>query len=112
MDLIETKVQAEQPTALINLAGEVLPRVYLHLVDVGVELDRDPRVERGDDVGVGVGLAFHDDARLAPVGVDVDEHRPVWHGVATKSITDSDRKNIDETVDAAVSAILEGFPPQ
>lgn len=43
---------------------------------------------------------------------DVDEHRPVWHGVASKSITDSDRKNIDETVDAAVTAILEGFPPQ
>ena len=42
---------------------------------------------------------------------DVDEHRPVWHGVATKSITDADRKNVDATVDAAVAAILEGFPP-
>ena len=42
---------------------------------------------------------------------DVSEHRPVWHGVATKSITDSDRKKMDETIDAAVAAILKGFPP-
>jgi len=43
---------------------------------------------------------------------DVAEHRPVWHGVATKSITESDRKKIDETVRAAVDAILAGFPPR
>ncbi len=43
---------------------------------------------------------------------DVSQHRPVFHGVATKSITDSDRKQLDETVKAAVDAILKGFPPQ
>jgi hypothetical protein len=43
---------------------------------------------------------------------DVAEHRPVFHAVATKSITDSDRKKLDETVQAAVDAILQGFPPQ
>lgn len=43
---------------------------------------------------------------------DVSEHRPVFHAVATKSITDSDRKKLDETVQAAVDAILQGFPPQ
>jgi hypothetical protein len=42
---------------------------------------------------------------------DVAERRPMWHGVATKSITESDRKKMDETVDAAVTAVLEGFPP-
>ena len=42
---------------------------------------------------------------------DTEEHRPVWHGHATKSITDTDRKNIDATVKAAVDAILKGFPP-
>ena len=40
------------------------------------------------------------------------EKRPVFHGVATKSITESDRKKMDETINAAVSAILQGFPPQ
>lgn len=39
------------------------------------------------------------------------EHRPVWHGVATKSISEADRKAIDETIKAAVAAILAGFPP-
>lgn len=43
---------------------------------------------------------------------DVAEHRPVWHSVATKSITESDRKKLDETVQAAVDAILSGFPPK
>lgn len=42
---------------------------------------------------------------------DVAEHRPVWHGVASKSITESDRENAQETVNAAVLAILEEFPP-
>lgn len=43
---------------------------------------------------------------------DVEEKRPVWHGVASKTINESDRKNIEATVKAAVDAILAGFPPQ
>ncbi len=43
---------------------------------------------------------------------DVRERRPVWHGTATKKISDADRKNLQETVDAAVAAIMAGFPPQ
>jgi hypothetical protein len=43
---------------------------------------------------------------------DVKEHRPVYHSVATKSITESDRKKMDETIQAAVNAVLEAFPPQ
>lgn len=42
---------------------------------------------------------------------DVKERRPVWHGVATKTINDSDRDNLEATVKAAVDAILAGFPP-
>ena len=42
---------------------------------------------------------------------DVKERRPVWHGVATKRINESDRENIEATVKAAVDAILAGFPP-
>lgn len=42
---------------------------------------------------------------------DVKERRPVWHAVATKTIQEKDRKQIVETVDAAVNAILGGFPP-
>ena len=43
---------------------------------------------------------------------DVKEHRPVYHAVATKSITESDRKKMDETVQAAVNAVLSAFPPE
>ena len=42
---------------------------------------------------------------------DVKDRRPVWHGVATKRINDSDRDNMDATIQAAVDAILTGFPP-
>jgi len=42
---------------------------------------------------------------------DVEERRPVWHGVATKTIRESDIKDLDGTIQAAVDAILEGFPP-
>lgn len=42
---------------------------------------------------------------------DVDEHRPVWHGVATKTISESDREDANATIKAAVEAILVGFPP-
>jgi len=42
---------------------------------------------------------------------DVSDRRPVWHGVATKTINESDREDADGTVQAAVDAILVGFPP-
>jgi len=42
---------------------------------------------------------------------DVKDRRPVWHGVATKTINESDRDNIEATVQAAVDAIIAGFPP-
>jgi hypothetical protein len=43
---------------------------------------------------------------------DVKEHRPVFHSVAEKSISESDRRKLDETVQAAVDAVLAAFPPQ
>lgn len=42
---------------------------------------------------------------------DVAERRPVWHGVASKTINESDREDAAGTIKAAVNAILEGFPP-
>lgn len=42
---------------------------------------------------------------------DVKERRPVWHGVASKTITESDRENLDATIKAAVDAIVAGYPP-
>ena len=42
---------------------------------------------------------------------DVANRRPVWHGVATKTINESDREDSAGTIQAAVDAILAGFPP-
>jgi len=42
---------------------------------------------------------------------DVRQRRPVWHGVAEKKITSEDRDNQLATVEAAVTAIMAGFPP-
>ena len=42
---------------------------------------------------------------------DVAEKKPVWHGVATKTINESDRQDAEGTIRAAVDAILASFPP-
>ena len=66
----------------------------------------------------GMGMATETQVRQYQKGMlaldvfDVKERRPVYHSVAEKSITDSDRKKIDETIQAAVNAVLEAFPPQ
>ena len=66
----------------------------------------------------GYGMATETQVRQYQKGMlaldvfDVKEHRPVYHSFAEKSITDSDRKKLDETVNAAVAAVLEAFPPQ
>lgn len=66
----------------------------------------------------GMGMATETQVRQYQKGMlaldvfDVKERRPVFHAVAEKSITDSDRKRLDETVQAAVDAVLQAFPPQ
>jgi len=65
----------------------------------------------------GVGVATETEVRQYQKGMlaldvfDVKQHRPVYHAVAEKSITESDRKKMDETINAAVDAVLQSFPP-
>ena len=42
---------------------------------------------------------------------DVRERRPVWHAAAEKTIQEKDRDQVRTTVQNAVNAVLEGFPP-
>jgi hypothetical protein len=74
-----------------------------------------PRGWGGAYYGMGYGtettVRQYQKGMLAVDIFDVAERRPMWHGVATKSITESDRKKMDETVNAAVTAVLAGFPP-
>jgi len=63
-------------------------------------------------MGTSANVRSYDKGMLAMDVFDVEGRRPVWHGVATKSIKESDIKDLDGTIQAAVDAILEGFPPQ
>jgi hypothetical protein len=61
-------------------------------------------------MSTGTNVKQYTKGMLAMDVFDVEERRPVWHGVATKSIKEADLKDIDGTIQAAVDAILEGFP--
>lgn len=67
--------------------------------------------------GVGMGYGTETVVREYTNGMlaidifDVSEQRPMWHGFAEKSISSSDRKNAEATINAAVTAVLKAFPP-
>ena len=61
--------------------------------------------------GTGTTVRQYTEGMLAIDVFDVEERRPVWHGVASKKISESDRKDAGGTIQAAVDAILGGFPP-
>lgn len=58
-----------------------------------------------------VDLRDYTEGRLAVDVFDARLKRPVWHGYATRSLTDRDRGGPEPVVNAAVEAILEDFPP-
>ena len=53
---------------------------------------------------------YHE-GQLAIDVFDGTTHQPVWHGSATKRISEADRQNAKPQIDAAVAAILARFPP-
>jgi hypothetical protein len=62
----------------------------------------------GDEVDV-------DTYREGTLAIDVFDgksHQPVWHGWATKRITEADIRGAAEQIPIAVTAILESFPPR
>ena len=66
----------------------------------------------------GMGMATETQVRQYQKGMlaldvfDVEERRPVFHAVTEKSISEAERRKMDETVQAAVNAVLQAFPPQ
>ncbi len=42
---------------------------------------------------------------------DAAERRPVWHGASTTKITEQDRDNMPQVINAIVDTILSEFPP-
>jgi len=43
---------------------------------------------------------------------DAHTHKPVWHGWATKELTQSDIEHSETPIRAAVKSVLSTFPPQ
>ena len=66
----------------------------------------------GYGVGTQTTVRQYTEGMLAVDIFDVAEKRPVWHGVATKRISEKDREELQATIDAAVDAIMVGFPPE
>lgn len=61
--------------------------------------------------GNNVDVQQYTEGSLAIDIYDVADHKPVWHGVAKKRITDKMRQNPDESLGVIVDEILAGFPP-
>lgn len=53
--------------------------------------------------------------REGTLAIDVFDgrtHQPVWHGWATKTVTEHDVRHAAEQIPPAVASILENFPPR
>jgi hypothetical protein len=59
-----------------------------------------------------VDVAMYTEGMLAIDVFDNETREPVWHGWARKTILQSDIRNPEATIEDAVAAILEGFPPR
>lgn len=62
--------------------------------------------------GQEVDVDVYREGTLAIDVFDGKTHQPVWHGWASKRITDEDVKQAAQRIRAAVAAILDRFPPR
>jgi hypothetical protein len=61
--------------------------------------------------GTDIDVRQYTEGRLSIDVFDRAEHRPVWHGWATKRITRKHEENPEPAIREVVSAILANFPP-
>lgn len=66
------------------------------------------------NVRTGSALLVHEyeEGQLAIDVFDGGRDEPAWHGTATKEIKFKDRKDPKPLIDAAVTEILQHFPPR
>jgi len=62
--------------------------------------------------GSDVDVDMYREGTLAVDVFDGATHQPVWHGWATKRISEQDVKNAAQQIPLAVAAILKDFPPR
>lgn len=64
----------------------------------------------GYNYGTETRVRQYTEGQLAVDVFDVASHTPAFHGVASKKISDSDRKNQQEVLNAIATEALSGFP--
>lgn len=64
----------------------------------------------GYNYGTETRVRQYTEGQLAIDIFDVASHHPAFHGVASKKITDSDRENQQEVLNAIAAEALSGFP--
>lgn len=64
----------------------------------------------GYNTGTETVVRQYTEGQLAVDIFDVSSHTPAFHGVASKKISDSDRKNQQEVLNAVAAQALSGFP--
>ena len=132
--LLEPRIMSALETALVAKGYEFVkaPKDADFVVSFTVGSREEIRVDSYPSMSAGYGVAYprhwgwggayygvatetqvrqYTEGMLAVDIFDVKERRPVWHGVATKRISESDREDAAATIKAAVDAILAGFPP-
>jgi uncharacterized protein DUF4136 len=62
--------------------------------------------------GHDVDVTMYREGTLAIDIFDARTHQPVWHGWATKRISDHDVKHAAEQIPPAVTTIMQNFPPR
>jgi hypothetical protein len=80
--------------------------------DTSPSVSSEPRGRGGWSTALSSGQSLYVQGVLAIDVIDVAERRPVWHGVAGKTISEVEREDMQRVVNAVVASILADFPPK
>jgi hypothetical protein len=72
----------------------------------------EPRGRGGWSTALSSGQSLYVQGVLAIDVFDAAERRPVWHGVAGKTISEVERENMQSVINGVVASILADFPPK
>ena len=80
--------------------------------DTSPSKSSEPRGRGGWSTALSSGESLYVQGVLAIDVFDAAERRPVWHGVAGKTIPEVEREDMQSVINAVVASILADFPPK